>query len=288
MKQPQIETLLSAAKNYWQRGFSLIPCHVDKRPRIAWQAYSQVRPTAEQIQDWFSDKQSQSIGLLLGAVSQNIIAIDLDGIAAIQHFYQQFPTLCESTYSVLSGSYRGLHLYFQVQELPPNLNVRVEHVGGFELRGQGQYVIAPPSPHPSGHRYCVYRDYPILEVQSLADVVDWMQSLRQENRQDLSQIATQIESITVQSNSHKQAYLETVVSQELARVQHAQEGQRNNALFYAALRLANLAAGGELSWSDMRKQLLAAAHRVGTPQAEAEGTINSAWRIGSKRPRSVR
>lgn len=285
MKQPQIETLLSAAKNYWQQGFSLIPCHVDKRPRIAWQQYSQARPTEEQIHNWFSDKQSQSIGLLLGEVSENIVAIDLDGIAAIQHFYQQFPTLCESTYSVLSGSREGMHLYFQVQDLPPNLNVRVETIGGFELRGQGQYVIAPPSPHPSGYCYSVYRNHPILNIENLNNVRDWMQSLReneQAKRQD--EISQAAQPIQLPTNPSKEAYLEKVVSEEIARVSTATRGNRNDSLFYAALRLANFAAAGELNWERISNLLLNASD---LPRAEVQRTIASAWRIGSKRPKKV-
>ncbi|MEO1164614.1 MAG: bifunctional DNA primase/polymerase [Chloroflexota bacterium] len=292
MNQPKIrvnDSLLDVAKHYWQAGFSLIPCQLDKRPRIAWQAYSQVRPTEAQLQEWFSDLESQSIGLILGSVSNNIVAIDLDGIAAIQQFYAQFPDLCQNTYSVLTGSQRGLHLYCRVDELPNNLNVRVENVGGFELRGNGQYVIVPPSPHPSGNCYSVYRDQAIVHLPNLNNVSDWLCSLREQSQlQQETSIEESAMPVPVDAQSHKQAYLERVVSQELARVQTASEGNRNQALFYAGLRLANLAAGGELQWGEMTAYLLEAARSVGTPVAEAERTINSAWRIGSKRPRRVR
>ena len=292
MNQPKIRVsraLSKAATTYWQAGFGVIPCQLDKRPRIAWLPFSQTRPSREQIQQWFSDPECQSIGLVLGSVSGNVVAIDLDGIPAIQQFYAQFPDLCQSTYSVLTGSQRGLHLYCRVDELPDNLNVRVAGIGGFELRGNGQYVIAPPSPHPSGNCYSVYRDRAILHVEHLNHVVDWLTGLREQTQlQQESVIQASAEPIDVDAQSHKQAYLETVVSQELARVNTASEGQRNNALFYAALRLANLAAGGELQWGEMTGYLLTAAQKVGTPVAEAERTIKSAWRIGSKRPRRVR
>ncbi len=292
MNQPKIRVsraLSKAAANYWQAGFSLIPCQLDKRPRIAWQAYSQARPTQAQIQDWFSDPQTQSIGLILGSVSSHIVAIDLDGMPAIQQFYAQFPDLCKNTYSVLTGSQRGLHLYCRVDELPDNLNVRVENIGGFELRGNGQYVIAPPSPHPSGNCYQVYRDRAILHLPDLNDVSDWLTGLREQSQlQQQNAIEDSAIPVPVDAQAHKQAYLERVVSQELARVQTASEGNRNQALFYAGLRLANLASGGELNWGEMTGYLLTAARSVGTSVAEAERTIKSAWRIGSKRPRRVR
>lgn len=69
----------------------------------------------------------------------------------------------------------------------------------------------------------------------------------------------------------------------------AGEGNRNQSLFYASLRLANLAAGGELSWLDMQGRLFQASQETSPAmnRAEAERTIESAWRIGSKRPRRV-
>ena len=85
----------------------------------------------------------------------------------------------------------------------------------------------------------------------------------------------------------KQKYLETVVSQELARVEIASEGSRNNSLFYAALRLANYCAGGELDRSDMEARLLTAASRANIPPMEAQRTIASGFNIGWKYPKTV-
>ena len=79
------------------------------------------------------------------------------------------------------------------------------------------------------------------------------------------------------------------MSEELARVTSALPGNRNNALFYAALRLANLAAGGELNWNDMSQRLYQEACTVHQPNEykSIERTIASAWRIGSNRPRTI-
>lgn len=289
VSSPQ-QSLLTTAHNLLQAGFSLIPCRKDKRPAGQWREYTIRRPNPSELRLWFEEFTYPALGIICGQVSDNLVVVDLDGIPAIRKFATQFPDLCQSTYSVLTGSQEGIHLYFRVKKLSDNLNVRVADVGGFELRGNGQYVIAPPSLHPSGKRYLVYRDYPILERESMQDVYDWMTDLRQQaDRQRLQAPAKVGRKVTVNTNGSKRAYLETVVSQELYRVTSASSGNRNSSLFYASLRLANLAAGGELSWSDMQNRLLNASQQTNPAmnRNEAERTIASAWRIGSQRPRRV-
>lgn len=292
MITPNQQMVWSYARRYLASGFSIIPCKRNKRPDLqSWQEYTLRQTSEQEIQDWFhprkSWKDSQSIGVICGKISGNFLAVDLDGIGAIKKFAAQFPKLCEQTKSVLTGSQVGIHLYFKVKTMPANANVRVEGVGGFELRGNGQYVIAPPSPHESGYFYSVYRDNPILERDNMNDVFDWMQSLReneQEKRQDeISQNAGKVQVSGVSRG--KEAYMKKVVSEEIARVTTSGQGNRNNSLYYAALRLANYAAGGELDWGQMASMLALA---TDLPVAEAKRTIASAYRIGSKFPKTVK
>jgi len=277
------------ARGYYASGFSVIPCTKNKKPVIGWQEYTIKRASLQQINRWFEPfrEERQSIGLVMGYISNNIVAVDLDGIPAIRKFASEFPELCEQTKSILTGSQEGIHFYFRVVDRPDNINVRVAGVGGFEIRGDGQYVIAPPSRHPSGNYYRVYRNNPILQIDNLDDVREWMQSLReneQSKRQaEISQAAADT-SISV-SNNRKENFLKKVLSEEVARVSTATDGNRNNSLFYAALRLANYAAGGELSWDDCKSALLLATE---LPFSEAYRTVESAWKIGCKYPKVVK
>lgn len=280
----------ASARRYLASGFSLIPCHADKRPAGQWREYTARPATLREISLWFEDKQYQSIGLVGGAISHNVVFIDLDGIPAIQQFAAAFPNLCENTRSILTGSQKGIHLYVRVEEIPDNINVRVEGIGGFEIRANGQYVIAPPSPHPSGYEYRVYRDRDILHLPHIHDVREWMENLRlnvRENRNEILKQHARPQSVSVEASKRK--FLEKVVSEELARVETAGTGNRNKSLFYAALRLANLAAGGELNWHDMSQRLYQSACTVHQPHEykSIERTIASAWRIGSQRPRTI-
>jgi hypothetical protein len=281
--------LLEAARRYLVAGFSLIPCRYKKPSLAAWQEYSVKRPSLFEVNRWFEETEmNQSIGLVLGQVSHNVVVVDLDGMAAARMFKAMYPHYL-NTRIVMSGSLTGFHLYYRVETIPANLNVRVPDVGGFEIRGNGQYVIAPPSPHPAGHFYKVHRDEQIMKLENLNVISDWFSSLRekiQAGRQE--EIRQAANPVNLKATAKKREYLRKVMSEEIARVYTAQTGNRNDSLFYAGLRLANYAAGGELQWDSCAAMLLTAALNTQMPESEARRTIESAWRIGSKRPKKVK
>ncbi|MEL6403511.1 MAG: bifunctional DNA primase/polymerase [Chloroflexota bacterium] len=280
--------LYVAACRFLAAGFSIVPCNSDKRPAKGWRELQIKRATTDDVQSWYLEQSYKSIGLVGGRISGNVVFIDLDGIPAIQMFAKEFPQLCETTHSVLTGSQKGIHLYVRVDEIPDNINVRVDGIGGFEIRGNGQYVIAPPSPHPSGYRYRVHRNHEIQHLTHIQDIHDWMLSLRAENDFEREQAIQQAQRPHhVDTSDRKRAYLSTVVSEKVASIETASVGNRNNALFKAGCVLANFVAGRELVWLDVQPLLLQAGLRTGMTRIECERTLQSAYRIGSKRVRTV-
>jgi len=283
--------LYASALDYCYGGFSVIPCRLDKRPAIKWEQYQERSAGYKIIREWFFSYDAplhHSIGLVLGKVSQNIVAIDLDGMAAMRLFYGKFPHMSGKTLTVLSGSGNGCHLYFQCDVIPKNMNVRVDGIGGFEIRGNGQYVIAPPSPHPSGNVYKTVALRPIAKVANLDDVIEWFGSMRtNHDKQIRRDIAAKAKPVNLDLDHYKKHYLETVISQEIARVETSNKGNRNKSLFDATCRLANFCAGGELSRYDMEARLLRAAMSAKMPSIEAERTIVSGFNIGWKHPKQV-
>ena len=283
--------LYASAIDYHDAGFSVIPCRVDKRPALTdWKEYQERVATYQEIDTWFSPRNAtthHSIGVVLGKVSGNLVCIDIDGFAAVQAFYEQFPKVSGLTLTVMTGSGQGIHLYFRVDKIPVNITVHND-IGGFEIRGNGQYVIAPPSPHPSGRHYKTIALRQIAHVGHLEHVRSWFESLRKSETQERRrEIADAAQPVDLEASNWKKHYLETVVSQELARVTSSTEGSRNNSLFYATLRLANYCAAGELSRYDMEDRLLTAASKANIPPKEAEQTIASGFKIGWQYPKQV-
>ena len=285
-------TIWEAARRYLASGFSVIPCKYKKPMLKSWEYYQTQRPKLHEINYWFGhEERGQSIGLVLGAISHNVVVVDLDGWASVRLFQINFPHLL-NTFSVMSGSLSGLHLYYRLEALPQNMSLHMplfEEKIGIEIRGNGQYVIAPPSPHLSGNNYRVQNRTAIMNLENLSELVAWLEHLRGGQTEGTpALVAAAAKPVHVQADRRKQAYLAKVLSEELARVETSGNGNRNNSLYFASMRLANFAAGGELNWQDCEMRLLAAALSVGTPEGEARRTIASAWKTGSKHPKKVK
>jgi hypothetical protein len=96
--------------------------------------------------------------------SSSRIVIDLDNKETIDHALS-LPDL-EKTYSVQSGSGRGLHLYLKTDlaKIVPlwNPENREENVG--HIKAKGSYVVGPFCVHPSGGNYRVINDSEIEYV----------------------------------------------------------------------------------------------------------------------------
>lgn len=94
--------------------------------------------------------------------------------------------------------------------------------------------------------------------------------------------------VTVElGTGRRAAYLRAAIGRNLDAVRDAPPGQRNRALYGAAVALGQLVAGGALTEDDVTPALLSAALAVGQRETEAVRTIRSGYRAGSNRPRSV-
>lgn len=149
---------LDAALRLADAGFSVFPLlpH-DKHPNAAllprdsndkptWTPFQVERASIHQIEVWWSKAPNANIAIATGLVS-NCFVLDIDGpqgLASLKE-YGGIP----STPIVRTGS--GFHVYFKHPGFPvPN---RVGILPGIDIRGDGGYVVAPPSIHPSGSGY---------------------------------------------------------------------------------------------------------------------------------------
>ena len=144
---------IETAHRYLARGWSLLPLRSrDKRPLIAWEPLQSSRPSPEQVSGWFSRWPDANIGVVTGEIS-NLVVIDIDpshgGDASLKRLEQQFGLLPETVEAITGGG--GSHFYFAH---PGGLiRSRMGLAQGIDLRGDGGYVVAPPSVHPSGRLY---------------------------------------------------------------------------------------------------------------------------------------
>jgi hypothetical protein len=136
------------AMKYLDMGLSVIPLRPGgKEPLFKWQEYQSRKPTGIEVQKWYSDCPTANLGIVTGSAS-GIVVVDLDGVEGIES--GRLLGLA-SPVTVLTGN--GKQLYYK----HPGGTVcnSVKKVAkGVDVRGDGGYVVAPPSLHPNGKKYC--------------------------------------------------------------------------------------------------------------------------------------
>jgi hypothetical protein len=142
-----------AAERYLARGWSVLPLRPrDKRPLIVWEPLQIARASAADVADWFSRWPNANLGIVTGEIS-NLVVLDVDpkhgGDASLARLERQFGLLPMTVEATTGGD--GRHLYFTH---PAGLvRNRSGLAQGIDLRGDGGYIVAPPSVHPSGRPY---------------------------------------------------------------------------------------------------------------------------------------
>ncbi len=140
--------LVDAALGYLGRGFSVIPVKPDKKPFLKWEEYQKRRPTSEEVGEWWAKWPSAMIGIVTGAIS-GVSVIDVDESQGHEELQKCIPdSLLMPTVKTPRG---GQHLYFKTPSLSIGNNARI--IPGCDFRGEGGYVVAPPSVNGTGKAY---------------------------------------------------------------------------------------------------------------------------------------
>lgn len=171
--RPNHPAAMRAAMLYLSYGWSVIALRPgDKRPVIPWQEYQHRHPSEREVASWFALWPQANIGIVTGAVSR-LVVLDVDpahggnkSLAGMESLHGPLP----STVQAVTGG-GGRHFYFvHPGGTVPN---RVGLLEGIDLRGDGGYVVAPPSLHPSGGRYAWVAEMD-PEKRRLADLPSWL------------------------------------------------------------------------------------------------------------------
>lgn len=277
------DTIYEAALAYAELGISIIPTR-GKEPGVpTWRERQQRRASRGVIDFWHDKGYLTNVGVVCGAVSGNLVVMDLDGEAAFAAYANRFPHLLD-TYTVRSGSGHGYHLYYQSEALPPTTRVTGLEAGNVELRANGCYVVAPPSTHPvSGKRYTVARALPVMRVSGMDAVVAWIKRLIADKHGGTMPPARPRPGEV----KHRTPWAEAALTAECVTVKHAPTNSRNITLNRAAFKLGQL-VGGELLDRDVVEQRLyeaAAALTADDGELATWKTIKSGLDAGINNPR---
>ena len=183
-------TLLRTALAFSDLGMRVLPLHtslpgprctcgeadcdnIGKHPRIKRGCHGAERDR-DQLRRWWNRRPDANLGLATGAMS-GIFVVDVDPrhggdetLRALEGEHGSIPP----TWRFLTGG-GGEHIVFRFPE-GTRLGNSAGRLGeGLDTRGDGGFIVAPPSLHASGRAYAFSVDHHPADVL-LADVPEWL------------------------------------------------------------------------------------------------------------------
>ncbi len=159
------EKFLKAAEQYFNEGLTIIPLNYPryvgdddaKKPAFdifkneGWQKYQNERASLDEIKAWFST--AHNVAVVCGSVSGNLAVIDIDDGETARKIAKKIEDaglkeLLETRF-VRSG--KGVHIYYWITGGTVKTSIRA--TDEVDIKGEGGYVVAPPSVHPNGNEY---------------------------------------------------------------------------------------------------------------------------------------
>lgn len=282
---------IDAAHLYATRGWPVLPCHTSlhdncscaeadcaspaKHPRIAG-GLRNATVDHHQIERWWRRWPDANVALRTGAPS-GLVVVDIDprhgGDDTLARVQRDHGALPEGRRVATGGG--GLHVYFR----HPGGTIR-NHAGrlgpGVDLRGDGGYVLAPPSHHASGGTYEL-----LPGPRCLPDLPDWIAEPPTPPR-DARPLST------VSRVAAHEAWADAALRGELQRLGQAVEGTRNDTLNRVAYRLGQIIGAGLLPEQATRDALIDRAIAIGLGEREALATTDSGLLAGERNPAGPR
>lgn len=202
---PTPQEVHRAARTYVKAGLSLIPISADltKRPafqllpqipsnngrrsRASWKVFRERRPTAEELDNWYAGRGGlieYGIAILAGSISENLEILDLDNWTVAKAFSKEIKLRSRGLMTRLvrvRTPRPGLHCYYRCEEIGGNQKLaraldpdspegspRPKTV--IEIKGEGGYCLAPPSPRRCHPRERCYRYVGNLDLTAIPTI----------------------------------------------------------------------------------------------------------------------
>lgn len=182
--------MLDHAVEYAAQGYKILPLHfptfkqkcscgkkscssIGKHP-ITKNGLKDASSDPLKIHEWWNNFPTANIGILTGTAT-GIVVLDIDK----DHGGFESLRILQTNYGIFSNTKQvqtgggGLHIYFKTDKPLKN---RVGILPGIDFRGEGGYIVAPPSIHISGSKY-LWKD----ENTDIIPLPHWLDELLSQN-----------------------------------------------------------------------------------------------------------
>jgi hypothetical protein len=162
--------MLAAALAYAEAGLHVFPLKPRSKVPATLDGLKSATTDAEQLRAWWERWPEANVAILAGAESR-VVVLDVDaqhgGAGSLRELERRHGEL-PKTARVLTGG-GGQHVYFR--HPGPEVRNSAGRLGsGLDVRGDGGYVVAPPSVHENGRAYHWMR--PLR--RGIANVPGWL------------------------------------------------------------------------------------------------------------------
>lgn len=149
-------TMKESALYYEKLGLAVFPLAPRSKKPLTHNGCKDATTDPGQIEAWWSRWPDANIGIATGSKSSGLVVIDLDvdedkginGYEVLTAWQQEHGTLPETAMSITGRG--GYHYLYRDAAQWKN---RAGLYEGVDIRGEGGYIVAPPSIHPNGRRY---------------------------------------------------------------------------------------------------------------------------------------
>ena len=263
-------SLALAARNLAAAGVPVFPCVVEGKRPLTRRGFLDASSDPEQVAAWWSRTPDANIGIPTGAPS-GVVVVDVDvhgphdGRAAYQRATDA--GLVDGAGLLVRTPTGGAHVYFPAA--PGREQRSWQAAAGVDFRGDGGYIIAPPS------RRIIDGNVRLYEVADIA--------AHSVGTVDAARLRDFLDPRPVAPPRASSGSMEVDAERLAAWVAGRGEGERNRGLFWAACRLAEKG----VSAVDALDALGAAAQSAGLGDREITTTVRSAYRATQPAPEAT-
>jgi hypothetical protein len=258
-----MKKLLTAAIEYVEKyDFSIIPTKRDKKALIKWEEFQKRKATRDEIMEWWKKWPNANTAIVTGAISGNLGVIDRDTDEGREALEGLLPDSF-ITPTVVTPR-KGSHIYCRIpSRLELSNNSRL--IPGCDFRGEGGYILAPPSVTELGH-------YEFLPGLSLDDI-------------SIAPLPQAYIGVVTSQADHANSFINNKLHSLYKGCRHSVDiftkGRRNNDVFH----LANCLAKGGMPANEMLQTLEFIGSKCTPPLSlkEVETIIQSALKRFERR-----
>jgi hypothetical protein len=150
-------SLKTWAVYYARSGLAVFPLESGGKRPIIKHGHNAASNDIHQIEKWWNNNPNSNIGIATGKVSGGLFVIDLDvdkdkgldGRETLREWESVNGKLPDDTWLSITGR-GGYHIFYRDSS---TVRCRTNLYDGVDIRGDGGYIVAPPSIHPNGRCY---------------------------------------------------------------------------------------------------------------------------------------